>query len=162
MVFNVCHFNSCMWCSSDNQNHLVFPSCLPFVYIKISPFVYLKAGEPWRSSVRNAQRTSEFLWTSADCSSFRFPAAWRNPPGTDVAAYYRPLSTRKGTVTKVAFQLPFVVCSFGPQSLYLYMNYVGNLTECMHEKCTALYQHGWSKWPCYERGTRRHVFLGGR
>ena len=39
-----------------------------------------------------AQLTSEFLLTSADCSSFQFLAVWRNPPGMDVAVYYHPLS----------------------------------------------------------------------
>lgn len=60
-----------------------------------------------------AQHTSEFLLTSADCSSFRFLAAWRSPPGTDAAAYYHPLSIRERRVTETI--LSFVACSFGPE-----------------------------------------------
>lgn len=46
-------------------------------------------------TIHHVRRTSESPLTSADCSFFPFPAAWRNPPGTDAAAYYHPLSVRK-------------------------------------------------------------------
>lgn len=34
--------------------------------------------------------TSEFLSTSAGCSSSPFQAVWKSPPSTDADAYYRP------------------------------------------------------------------------
>lgn len=83
-------------------------------------------------SIDYARPTSAFLLTSADCSSFLFLAAWRNPPGTDAAAYYRPLSAREA-ITENHISTTFLTPH---QQLYLYMC-VTKFTKYLHMKYTA-------------------------
>lgn len=71
-------------------------------------------------TIHHVRRTSESPLTSADCSFFLFPAAWRNPPGTDAAAYYHPLSVRK-TEKKHTYQTPPDVLIIAVQQLCIHM-----------------------------------------